>query len=162
MKNTTYILILILLIVASCKKEEQNKCMNGGYTVFDDCICPEGYRGTECETELRSYFYGMYRGTIYWSPPDKDTTTLVLEPHPNNDPRFLQIFRLVGNDKIYLTDVGATSPSQLRVAYPYGNSDSLIIVGSVSGIENTLYFNMYRKTAQGSNIVIYSFSGARL
>jgi len=54
MKNAINILFIIALILNyGCKKDpcENQICFNGGACVDGDCICPNGYTGTNCENE---------------------------------------------------------------------------------------------------------------
>lgn len=78
MKNFSFILIMIVLIVAGCQKESANKknneenlcdtitCQNGGACVSGSCNCPPQFTGNNCQIPVHNYgVTGIYSVTAY-------------------------------------------------------------------------------------------------
>lgn len=66
------ILYALLLLNASCQKENEKpdpckgvNCLNGGVCNDGTCDCPLYYEGNNCGTEVRQKYFGQFNGTLY-------------------------------------------------------------------------------------------------
>ncbi len=162
MRQSYILLLAALVLMFSCsKKEEENKCQNGGDQVLDFCICPDGYFGSECEIPIYQSITRTFYGAFYIGSGQYDTARLVVTRHPNNDPRSLQIFRLdSNNNKTYITDTRLTKENKL---YSVHTVDSGIII-TISGNMTTepferLSFSITRRPATGGSTESISYTG---
>jgi hypothetical protein len=62
-----HVLLLCILSISSltsCKKDkcEDKVCANGGTCNEGTCTCAAGFEGENCNTEIRSKYYGLYNG----------------------------------------------------------------------------------------------------
>jgi hypothetical protein len=66
MKNLfTISLFAFILFLVSCTDPCENiTCENEGFCEEGTCICEAEYEGENCETEIRTKFYGKYRGSF--------------------------------------------------------------------------------------------------
>ena len=72
MKKLFIYSILLITIFSSCLDPcRKTNCINGGYCNNGTCECPFGYEGTNCETEMREKFIGIFNGS--YSDSDGDT-----------------------------------------------------------------------------------------
>lgn len=162
MRKATYTLLLAATTVLGCNKDEENRCQNGGYEVVGTCICPDGYSGQDCELRINQKFTGTYIGNTYENG-NYVTITIQVDQHPNNDPRSLQVFKIDGSQKIYITDVYVTDPT--RASFTDIGIDGVTLTATMTmSISNTnyLYFNLQKRQPSGSTTYIYNFNGDRV
>jgi hypothetical protein len=60
------IMIALTTMTSGCKKDpcKDATCLNGAACDDGNCLCTAGFEGTDCGTEQRAKFLGIYNGTF--------------------------------------------------------------------------------------------------
>ncbi len=60
------IMLALATVASGCKKDpcKDVTCLNGASCTEGDCICTAGFEGTDCGTQMRTKFIGIYNGTF--------------------------------------------------------------------------------------------------
>ncbi len=166
MKKITYILLSILFTLTACNKQEEEKkdCKNGGHQILDLCVCADGYTGNLCENGLNTIFIGKYSGSAIYSGIGQQPAIMLIEPHPNNDPRSIQIFRMENGNKVYLTDSRVVDKVSFYSLQDIGGGDDkLLVTGSKQTISNsTISFSIQIQKKSGSTQTLVNFNGSKV
>ena len=158
MRYTLLLLSAAIILLAACDKQTKNKCLNGGYEEVDYCICPDGYIGSLCELSFADYVAGTYKGDFYQSGAIQKKGKIIIEPHPNGDPHFIQIFVDTNGTKQYATDSKVFSQSQISLEQDFDDGTSIRTQGSRVVTTGQLSLSIYYIAANNSQKTI-SFSG---
>lgn len=157
MRSTYILLLLAATAMLSCNKEEENKCKNGGVEQFGVCVCPWGYEGNLCETEIREHFIGTYKGQYKYDNAFYREAQLIIERHPIDAkaPAGIRTFLRDDKEDFYYNDAMVISKDRFGLDRDsdtlnmtiYGeliDGDSLsmtVIQTTPTGNDHTVYFN---------------------
>lgn len=138
MKKTVSILSLLLILLVSCSKDDNDSCtpincLNGGTQTTDcGCDCEEGYTGSNCDTKLIPRSVKITNITVKKFP---DTNNGIWwDTFPNNTDADIYItIENPSNIEIYNHPVYYEDASGLNVSYSYTLTPSLII-NDVTGL----------------------------
>ena len=158
MKYTLLLLSATIVLLTACDKQTKNKCLNGGYEEVDYCICPEAYLGSLCELSFADYYSGTYKGDFYQSASSQKKGKIIIEPHPNGDPHFIQIFVDTNGTKQYATDSKAINQVQISLEQDFDDGTSIRTQGNRPATSEVLSLSIYYVAANGSQNIL-SFSG---
>ena len=173
MKTKVYLISIFALfttlffVLNSCKKDpcKDTVCYNGGYCDDGTCICPQGYTGSDCNTQLtptrikinsiKITKFPQYDGSSNWDFSDGpdiyitmslDGTVIHEQPSMFEDASVTTSYLYEPTSPIVLTNIGAQYSIRLY-DYDDGLGDDYMggilfyPYSSTSGFPTTLYID---------------------
>lgn len=144
LRRILYFLITSLIIsVSSCKEDETctpDNCSNGSCS-SGACVCSTGFEGTECETEQRAKFLGLFS----FSENCNGSTfnyNAAISKGPAVDNVILYDFYALPNTTISAKVYGQNITIPQQTIVHDGNEYSINGSGSISGKVLTLNYTM--------------------
>ena len=151
--------ILMIFIAPQCTIEtdpcEGVNCLNGGDCDDGNCYCPDWYEGSNCGTQSRAAYYGIYTGVQTYE------SFIVYNEFPNVQfqvgaspvgVNFIGIGSRIDANLTFPTQGDFTIPAQqfgiMWIESGYGNITGnrlqMIYYGLIDGISNTVTYDGYR------------------
>ncbi len=93
MKTLKNILVLTVLAISCSQPCDDIVCQNGGTCLEGTCLCPDGYEGTLCESEVREKYLGAWSADLRCSENSYYPTVLVVEKGPDLDQLLITTFK---------------------------------------------------------------------
>lgn len=160
MRSTYILLLAAFFLVSSCsKKDEVNKCLNGGKEKDGTCICADGYMGDLCETAINVYFTGEYTGDYYLLGSKVQGGTIVIEPSPNGNARLISLYQKRNQHwKEYMYDAAASDMEHFDNLI---HTDTTTVKLSGRVTDNHLHLDITQTDKRDNSVVNLSFEGDR-
>ncbi len=145
MKKTVSILSLVLILMVSCSKDDNDgctpiNCLNGGTQTADcGCDCEEGYTGSNCATKLVPTSVKITNITVKKFPDTNNGNWW--DTFPNSDADIYITINNSSDVEIYNHPTFYEDASGLNVSYPFTLTPPLII-NDVTGIHVLNLFDL--------------------
>lgn len=148
MKKIFVLLMFVSLLWSSCKKDSDNavQCQNGGTATNGSCVCPFGYQGSACETEIRSKFYGTFDVSLNCSGPLSYTLQVV---PATGDVTRVKLINFDDQGQSFSALAVLESGNLYGLNIPQQTVDGLQLSGSISTTSNPGIFNFYYQITDG-------------
>jgi hypothetical protein len=156
MKKLIFILSVLTIVLTSSKCGDKDLCtgilcQNGGSCITGTCACAAWYEGTTCETQVRTKYFGDYKG-IFAATGTSSTVTFTFETSSDG----VDIIKWGGTQTLKLTS-NTTFKIPLQKLYTASKTYDIEGSGSFSGSQVILNFN----ATANSQTTTFNFSGTK-
>lgn len=161
MRKIAYMLLTVATLLSCDKKEEKNKCLNGGVEQVDHCVCPYGYEGSLCEIAISDYVTGVYKGEyIYNNAAFSRDAQMVIERHPISAkaPYGILTFLRDDTEDFYFNEATVTSKTEFSFEH---NTDTLVLTVHGEIIDKDSLHMVVTQTTPTGNDHTVTFNGRK-
>ncbi|HLP50228.1 MAG TPA: calcium-binding EGF-like domain-containing protein [Chitinophagales bacterium] len=145
-----FIALSLLVFIAGCTETDLCKgvvCQNNGVCESGDCVCPDGYEGTLCETAWRTKFIGSYAFADVCPSGTYSGTASIAVSSTNNVTILLTNFAGIGA----AATISGTLTEANKISITSGTANNFTINSALGTFNNNIINWTYSITASGAS-----------